>query len=280
MRLIFTGNGKAGSYWIRADQIGEAMGQRVKPAASLVDFRQVDAVVVVKRVPGDMLLDLRASGKPWVLDVLDFYPQPLCTGWSKDEAVSWCRDRLANLRPTAVIWPNARMMHDVGFDGPQKVIPHHHRPGVAVNPIRRDVRTVGYEGAASYLDGWRDAIELECRGRGWTFVVNPERLADVDIVLALRDPAHNGYAQRHWKSNVKLANAHGSGTPFIGGAEDGYLETSTGAEYWADSEIELHRAFDWLIEQGAREAISDRFLSAALPVEKITPIYEELIRAL
>lgn len=108
----------------------------------------------------------------------------------------------------------------------------------------------------------------------------PASLADVDVVLALRGSWWNGYAQQHWKSNVKLANAHGSGTPFIGAPEDGYLETAAGAEYWATCESDLARALDWLESEQARKSVQQRFLKAALPVEKVAEQYREVLCAL
>lgn len=138
-----------------------------------------------------------------------------------------------------------------GFGIPVLWLPHHHRPGIARNPIREEIRKVGYEGSPQYINQWRPHIEAECQRIGAEFVVNPPRLADVDVVLALRDA--KGYAPRFWKSNVKLANAHGSGTPFIGCRESGYIETASGAEYWADNPVELRVAMDWLKSQSARE---------------------------
>ena len=111
-------------------------------------------------------------------------------------------------------------------------------------------------------------IEAECSRRGWSFTVNPANLSDVDIVLALRDPAFSGYAQRSWKSNVKLANAHGSGTPFVGQPECGYVETASGCEYWAQDRAGLAMSFDWLESQSAREHVADRFRQCAYTVEQ------------
>lgn len=277
MELLFTGNGVAGSWACRGDQVGHALGARVKPAAGLSDFAASDLTVVVKRCPDARLDALRAARKPWVFDCVDCYPQPECSDWSADQATAWVRRRLDYLKPSAVIWPNERMAVDVGFDGPSTVIYHHHRPGIRSNPIRKEVRLVGYEGRAVYMESWRAQVEAECDKRGWRFVLNPEHLADVDIVLALRGSEWNGYAQRHWKSNVKLANAHGSGTPFIGSPESGYMETRSGAEYWAEGIGSLRTAFDWLTEQRNREQISDRFRQCAIPLESVLPKYREFL---
>lgn len=98
--------------------------------------------------------------------------------------------------------------------------------------------------------------------------MNPEHLADLDIVLAMRCGQWTSYAAKHWKSNVKLANAHGSGTSFIGQRDCGYTETASGAEYWADAPRDLATCFDWLESQSTREQVADRFTQCAYPVER------------
>ena len=67
---------------------------------------------------------------------------------------------------------------------------------------------------------------------------------------------------------MKLANAHGSGTPFIGQQEAGYIENASGCEYWTEDVGGLKVCFDWLTDQGARELVSERFLQKAYPVEQ------------
>jgi hypothetical protein len=276
MNILFTGRGGAGSWTIRAEQIGAALGARVKALASREDCEWADVIVVVKRLPPDLLTRIRWSRKPWVYDVVDAYPQPQCGTWDRARSVQWLAETEGALRPNRMIWPNKQMQVDATADG-WPVIYHHHRLGIRRNPIRERVARIGYEGAASYLDGWMPAIERECRRIGAEFVLNPSHLADVDVVLALRDKNHAGYPQRAWKSNVKLANAHGSGTPFIGMPEPGYQETATGAEYWATSAAELGNALDWLAPQETRRSVSEKFLAAALPVEKVAAQYREFL---
>lgn len=277
MKLLFTGNGHAGSWVCRGEQIGAALGATVAPRAGLADFRAADLTVAVKRVPDERLAALRASGKPWVYDIVDPYPQPACSDWDREAAIVWTRRWLAHLKPHGVIWPNRRMQDDVGFEGPQAVIYHHHRPGIRSNPIRERVSVVGYEGAAAYIEPWRETIEDECALRGWSFVVNPDHLAELDIVLALRGGRWDGYVQKHWKSNVKLANAHGSGTPFIGSPECGYAETASGCEYWATDPRSLRMSFDWLEGQSTREQVSDRFRQRAVKVDQAAAQYREFL---
>lgn len=269
MKLLFTGRGGgAGSWAVRADQLGLACGGKVKPLATSTDIRAADLTVVVKRTPDAVMQAIRQEGRPWVYDIVDAYPQPESATWSQDEAIGWVVRHVQKLNPTAVVWPNQRMRDDCDDGRPGLVLKHHHRPGIRRNPVRPRVQRIGYEGSASYLDGWMPPIRKECERRGWEFVVNPKHLADLDIVLALRGGQWDGYAARNWKSNVKLANAHGSGTPFVGQSECGYLETASGAEYWANEPKDLAASFDWLTPVSARELVSDRFVERAYTLEQ------------
>lgn len=266
MNLLFTGKGTSGSFKIRAEQLGAAMGAQVVPMASVEDCRRADVIVVVKRVPDSLLQNIRASGRPWVYDIVDAYPQPACGTWGEIESKAWLKEHLARLKPDAAIYPNDRMRVDAGHG---TVLYHHHRPGIQLNPIRKEIKRIGYEGAPGYVDGWRKAIDAQCARIGAEFVINPLNLADVDVVLALRDKNHAGYPQRMWKSQVKLANAHGSGTPFIGMPEPGYQETASGCEYWASNDEELGLALDWLVPQSTRRHVSEKFLKSAITVEQV-----------
>jgi hypothetical protein len=230
-------------------------------------MRAADVVIVVKRCDDALLANLRASGKPWVFDAVDFYPQPICSTWTREQSVHWVREKIAQLDPTAVIWPNQDMRDDCSDGRPAKVLYHHHRPEAACVPFREQFVTVGYEGSPVYLDSWRPILEKECEARGLRFVVNPGSLAECDCVVALRAGQYNGYAQHHWKSNVKLANAHGYGVPFIGQRESGYMETMCGAELLADTKFELRYALDVLSSAQVRKQIRERFLSTAYTVE-------------
>jgi len=269
MKILVTGRGGAGSWAIRGDQIGAALGADVAPMATLDAMRAADVILAVKRVPPQLLADIRRSGRPWVYDIVDAYPQPACTSWSRADAIAWVQALLADLQPTAVIWPTERMRDDVcgGAAGAGAVVHHHCRPGIERNPVRDRIGVLGYEGCTDYLAGWQTAIAQECRRLRLQFVANPARLADVDIVLALRGPAHNGYVQRHWKSGVKLANAHGSGTPFVGGPECGYRETATGGEAWVESDDDLRAALTQLSAAETRRAVAAAFLAAARTVD-------------
>lgn len=253
--------------------MSEALGGKAIPMASLEECKAADAIIAVKRIHDRLLANIRASKKPWAWDVVDAYPQPQCSSWGRSESIAWLQSEVKRLKPDLIIFPNARMRDDFGSGA---VIYHHHRPGIERNPIRERIETIGYEGSPRYIESWMPAIADECKKRGASFVVNPPRLADVDVVLALRGIGWSGYPQRHYKSNVKLANAHGSGTPFIGAMESGYLEKKSGRECWVDSKSELTSALDLLAPQEVRKKVSARFLECAYPIEKAAADYRKL----
>lgn len=264
MNLLFTGRGTSGSWQVRGVQLGQACHASVITNAT--DFTGIDKAVVVKRITPESLQALRKADIPWAWDILDCYPQPLSNTWIDLEAIAWVRKRITDLSPTGIIWPTRQMRDDCDTGLPSLVLYHHYRPGIAINPIRKTVARVGYEGAAAYISAVRSGIEAICRKRGWAFVeASP---GDVDICIALRSGSYRSYVTTHWKSNIKLANAHGSGTPFVGQQECGYLETASGAEYWTDGAPGLDVCFRWLESQSTREQISDRFRQKAYSVEQ------------
>ena len=101
--------------------------------------------------------------------------------------------------------------------------------------------------------------------------MEPKALADLDIVVAMRD--QKGYAPRHWKSNVKLANAQGSGTPIICNREMGYLETASLEERWADTKEELFAALDALAPHDVRSAAHDGLRAFAPALDVVAADY-------
>lgn len=278
MQVVFTGKGTSGSWAIRGVQVSEALGAKAIPMATEEQCRAADVIVGVKRIPDQLLANIRASGRPFVWDCVDAYPNRGSSTWNKEQAIDWCERELGRLQPDAVIWPNERMRQDMGGIG--KVIYHHHRPSIEVNPIRSEIRTIGYEGSPLYITGWAGSISEECARIGASFIVNPQRLADIDVVLALRGPEFQGYPHQHWKSAVKLANAHASGTPFIGQAEDGYMETSTGAECWISDAAGLRHALDALASPEIRLEVQRKFLPAAISLEKVAAQYKAVLCAL
>lgn len=259
LKVLVTGQGATGSWAIRGEQLGQAIGATVQPQAR--SARGFDIVVVVKRLHSLAILrSARWHGIPVIWDIVDAWPQGRHVGKVRtcEAAMSWLRQSLRMIKPDGVIAPTRQMEKDLQFvqeSGIQvTTLAHHAWQGKPINPIRHVVRTIGYQGGEKHLGNWAADLSREARLRGWQFVVNPESLADVDIAVALR--GESGYASKNWKSNVKLANAQASGTPIILAREAGYLETASGSEFWADTAAELSAGLDWFAEHAHRAQAS------------------------
>jgi hypothetical protein len=274
VKLLFTGRGTSGSWRIRGCQIAAALGAEAIPNAV---NEEADVAVLVKRVDDRTVRALRSRGAKLVWDVVDAWPQPDGNTWSERQAFTWLHAEINRIKPDAVIAATDRMRDEFRrLDIPVVWLRHHHRPNIRRNPIRERITVVGYEGSPSYIVKWREAIKHECNRIDASFVVNPDTLADCDVVLALRDA--KGYAPRNWKSGVKAENAHASGTPLIASREAGYLEIATGCEYWADCQHDLGVSLEWLTDQSTREQICDRFVQAAYPVERAAADLHSFLR--
>jgi len=277
VNILVTGRGSSGSWQIRGAQLGKAIGAHVE--ANVNSVKGFDVAVIVKRPRLDLLERLRQRGIPIIWDIVDAWPQPHGNLWSRGECVDWLQKEVNTIKPQALVAATQAMADDCkSFGLPVLPLPHHARPGQPLNPIRPSVLKVGYEGGLQYIGGWTPVLEKECGKRGWGLSLNPQELASVDIVLAVRD--QKGYAARHWKSGVKLANAQGSGTPCVLGRERGYMEGASGAEQWADSPEELIAAFDALQAQECRKEISSRLEAAAPSLSGVATRYKRWIETL
>lgn len=259
MNVLVTGSGRSGSWIIRGEQVGRAMGATV--LANAIDIGPFDVAVVVKRPPVDLVRRIHDAAVPLVWDIVDAWPQPHGNDWTHGECMAWLRTQVQALRPAGIVAATQAMAEDCAeFGVPVLALPHHARPGQRVNPIR-DLRTIGYEGGEQYVRRWGHVMVDECRRRGLQWVINPDSLHDCDIVVAVRDQI--GYAPRRWKSNVKLANAQGSGTPIICAREAGYLETAAGGVLFADTPEEMSAAIDWLTPEATRRSYSRALIEGA-----------------
>lgn len=265
MRILTTGRGgKAGSWTIRGYQLGGALGN-VQRMAGVDMIRDHDVVMVVKRIPPGLLANLRKAGKPWIWDLVDFYPQPECGTWSRDQAIDWVHKQLRDHRPDGVIYPTQQMADDIGAPG--IVVYHHHRPYLNQAAIKPKIATVGYEGCPDYLGRWRTALITQCAKMGFRFT--DKGLPDgFDVVVAVRDKPHRGYVQQHWKSNVKLANAHGAAVPFIGQRDAGYLETQSGYETWIERYTDITDALETLANPQTRTIIAQQYQQHRITIKQ------------
>lgn len=208
-KLLIVGADTKGSWRVRGLQIGAVLGARTTQSPTAQDFRWADVVILVKRALdrwGDVA---RAYGRPVIWDALDYWLQPEQNGRTEADCVADLRARAAGV--TTVIGATKAMAQACGG----VYIPHHHRPWLVATQPRTRLDVVAYEGTPKYLGAWKAALEQACAVRGLRFVINPPSLTYADVVVALRDGKHDGWACRQWKSGVKYVNAVAAGRPVI-----------------------------------------------------------------
>lgn len=278
--ILVTSSTTAGSWRIRGAQLGTGIGALAVPEATAAQIAVAEKIVIVKKASASLMGRIKAAKKRPVLDVVDPWPQPAGNAWDGQQAAAWLKAYVKGFDPAGIVCTTAAMRHAVSPWLPAIVLPHHARPNQTVNPIRQYVRSVGYEGSARYLDGWRGRIEGECARRGWLFVLNPKELAAVDIVVAFRGGPWRGWATDKFKSNVKLANAQATGTPIILLPELGSTESASGGEVWIEEPGELPGAFDLLTPLGERASRATALLAAAPRLDKIAERYRRWLASL
>lgn len=269
LRVCFTSRSSAGAWQIRGQQIAAMRSNWTainQPTDK--DLHQADLVCLVKKPDPRVIDRVRQMGKPLVFDIVDSWAQPddglKYTDASKAHelfAPAWRR-----IGADGYIFPTRRMQEDLGALVRDKItIYHHFWPQIQRNPIRERVAVIGYEGA-DYLGEWRPRIEQACSDRGIRFVANPVNYTDLDIVILARGGAHGNFLSRRYKSNVKLANAMGSGTPALVHFEEmSAHDTDTGdVLFFTDQPGSFERQLDRLVDDHAlRLHIHRKFLDAA-----------------
>ncbi len=226
MNILICGS-TGGSFRVRGQQLGAALGARVVTKPTDHDLRIADLVVLVKRAGVEWAAEVHKYRKPIVWDALDFWFQPSDNDFSESDARSLLRQQLEQIKPALFIGATEAMADDAAKEGVSAAyLPHHSRPGLIPGPAVARVPVVGYEGAKKYLGGWFLAVQAECDRRGWPFVVNSPDLRACDILVAFRDGQWDGWMCRQWKSGIKAVNAIASGRPLIAQASAGVVEIS------------------------------------------------------
>jgi hypothetical protein len=252
MKVLFTGKGTSGSWKIRGQQVSEGLldsgvAASAIPHASVEQMRAFDVIVLVKRPTDQLLAAIRESGKPFAWDVVDSWPQPIGNEWGETYAKVWLHESIQHVGPDLLICSTRAMMEDANF--PQSCVIYHHARSEfhRMRRVNIDAHFLVYDGGHHYLGSYEGTL-YQAAKHGLTFLNG--NLFDFATcsraAVCLRDCS--GYAPRHWKSNVKLANAQALGIPALCSKESGYKETSTGGVLWIESPEDLPAAFDQLAD--------------------------------
>lgn len=281
MTIAFVGYEGKGAWQIRAKQIAPLIEARVDPL--LVKPTKCKAVILIKMPENPLLARIRKFNLPIIWDPQDCWPQNDKKNMSnndRDSMLEWFDTSLKHVNPQLVIAASSKMQEDcisLGFKS--EIIHHHCRPKIKINPIREQVSTVGIEGTPKQIGNWASRLENICKSLGFGFAANLDATRDAlhtfDILVSQRE--HTGYASKNWKSNVKLANAHGSGTPSIFTREQSYTDTALGCELWADTEDEIVENLLKLKDYELRKSIHEKFLTHTQTIDNIANQYKQLI---
>lgn len=273
MNVLLIGHG-SGSWTMRGQQLGAALGARVTSAPTEADWHWAERVVLVKRAGLPYAARARALGLPVVWDALDFWRQPMDNRLPEPAARRLLQHTIDQIQPTLVVGATEAMAVAAGGS----YLPHHGRLGLTPTPARETFAVVGYDGAPAYLDCWGTAIAAQCATRGWTFVVNPPDLAAVDLLVALRGGRWDGWVCREWKSGVKLVNAILAGRPVITQPSAAARELQPAGTI-LDSLAELPDALDFWVDPRGRRAVVDESVTRApaFTVDAIAAQYARLL---
>ncbi len=273
-RVLFVGGDK-GSWQIRGCQMAAALcNARAVVDPERHDWEWADTVILVKRgieKYGDLA---KASGKTVIWDVLDCWRQPEGNQVSVADYATTVREVAKHCGVSTLIGATQAMADVIGG----VYIPHHARPKLRARPVREKVEVVAYEGTKKYLGRWLPALTDACQARGWRFVVNPDSLADADIVVAFRDGQWDGEICRQWKSGVKLVNALTAQRPVLNQESAAWWEIApTGSVLIDASEVE--DALDyWTPYERRRQAAEDgAALASAYRLGAIAGMYRLLL---
>ena len=269
LNVCFSSRSSAGAWQIRGEQIAamrtnwEAINE-----PSEDDLKRFDLFCFVKKPDLGIIERVRKTGKPIVFDIVDSWAQPEDGLEHRD--IHSARKLFGSLwkrvNADGYIFPTKRMHQDLGLLIKNGVtIYHHYWPPIQKNPVRETVNIVGYEGA-NYLGEWKALIEKICSDRGIRFVANPENYTDLDIVVLARGGEHGSFLAKNYKSNVKLANAYGSGTPALVHVDEMSAHDTDNGDvlFFTNQTDSFERQLDRLISNyELRKSIHSNFLSTA-----------------
>jgi hypothetical protein len=249
MNILVVGEGK-GSWEVRGEQLGTALGARVSHALRPVDLHWAERVILVKRVRPMWARVIHQHGKAFVWDALDFWRQPDDNSLSEPDARDLLQRTLAALQPDLMIGAT-QAMADAGHG---VYLPHHAWADLTPTPAREQVKVVAYQGNPVYLGAWVRPLEVACGQRGWRFVINPPDLTAADLIVAFRDGIWDGWMCRTWKSGVKVVNAMVAGRPLITQSSAAVQELRPAGTI-IEHPSELGAAFDLWTALSARAAV-------------------------
>lgn len=283
MKIVFSGHESKGAWKIRAKQMAGYLNAKLDPT---FESKKADLVILIKLPEEKILEKIKNADVPIVWDVLDCWsqiPKNNMSSWNQQQMMEWFKNKLELVNPVCVIAATNRMKEDsLALGYKSETLHHHHRPKISINPIREEFKTIGIEGTPFQYGQWVKKIDAISKSLDLDFRANLDAAKDClhkfDAIISIRQDT--GYATKYWKSNIKLANAHASGTPGIFNREQGYLDTACGQELWADTEEEIIDGIETLKSYDLRRNIHEEFIKSAITLEQSAEEYKRILNSL
>jgi hypothetical protein len=278
MNILVVGQGPkpVGSWIMRGIQLGAALGARVVQTPTPEDWRWASLAILVKNHALPLVAQAQAAGVPIIWDALDFWRQPAENRWTEAQARQGLAAALRVMRPVLTIGATRAQAEAAAG----RYLVHHSRGGLVPTEARATVTTVGYDGSPSYLGRWHGWLASACHRRGWSFVMNPQDLAAMDLLVAFRDGVFDGWPCREWKSGVKLVNAIAAGRPILSQPSAAWAELTPMGSILS-TVAELDAALDEWTPYPMRRAVveSSKTRAEMFHVEHVAADYRAIIGA-
>ena len=238
MKVLFTARGGwKGTWKMRGIEMASAKPDwRVVANANKHDLRDIDAVVLVKRVLPETLYRIHEWGGPFFYDALDFWRQPL-----DDISISSVKDiqrifsqRFKKISPHVILCTNNAMAKDISQLGYKTEVHYHHYDSKLIPYEKPLPNTVLYWGRKQYLEEWYSIMGETCIKLGKKFICcsgdasianKPEYR--VEAMFAVRGKNYGTWLARRWKSGIKGITAERLGIPYIAMQEQSYIEQAS-----------------------------------------------------
>jgi hypothetical protein len=275
MRVLIVGADGRGSFQMRGQQLGAAIGARVTTRPSQSDWAWAEVIVLVKHAATVWGPQAKRAKVPVLWDVLDIWRQPQENQLALDDL----RRRVVEIQETVGIVTLIAATHAMATAIGGVCLPHHSRLGLRPAPVREHAVLVAYEGQPKYLGSWRRILEAACASQGMTFVVNPPDLRLVDIVVAFRGECWDGDVCRQWKSGVKVVNAVAAGRPLISQDCAGARENASAIVSFVETPKELPEALSECASFKRRQMAHEHAVGAAedFTLDAIAGVYRRML---
>ena len=284
LKVLFTSISTAGAWQIRGKQIAYGRNNwKSINKPTIIDIYQCDLLCVIKKTTPSVIRWARLFGKPIVLDILDPWRQPSDDNDVVDivHAAALFKKIFTTINANGYIFPNEKMRHDLGYLVEKSTtIYHHFWPHIKKNPIRQNFSNIGYQGNIDYLGELKHEIVKICEKHKINFLVNPSEYTDLDAVIIARSGLHASFLSNNYKSNVKLANAYGSGTPALANYKDySSRETANESVFFFNDNIDTFQEQLALLasSHGLRRNIHKEFIDSSkkFTINEITNQFEK-----